>query len=178
MKVNFTSKQIAISGILTALSVVFFFLSYYLKMATLAFNAILSVIVLTGFAAGGFGVSILIYVATSVLGVVFTDVFNALPYIVFFGLVPIISRVCVQFIKNSVLSTIIRVAYCAVCVVTVYLLCDVIANEALKEVLQKGVIYEVAFCAVGGAVLFLYERCLNYIYPALEKRIKRITAKK
>ena len=178
MKVKFTSKQIAISGILTALSVVFFFLSFYVKTATLAFNAILSVIVLTGFAAGGFGVSILIYVATGILGIVFTGFLNAMPYVVFFGLVPIVSRIGVRYIKNAFLSTFVCLAYCAACVVSVYLLGDVIASETLSQLLQKGILYEIAFCAAGTVALFVFERCLNYIYPIIEKRMQRFSAKK
>ena len=138
---------------------------------------VLSLIVLTGFTAGGYGVALFITLATAVIGIFVTNFIFVLPYILFFGTVSIVSCLTREKIKNKVISIIVRIVYYTAVVTLVYLFCDVISGETLKAILSKGIAYEIVFCLLGIILLYIYELCLNYVNPMIADRIKRITKK-
>ena len=175
MKRAFTPRQIALSGILTALSVIFFFLSYYFNVMATTFNVALSLVVLVGFCTGGYPVAILIYGATAMLGVLFTNIVYAIPYLVLFGIAPVISVLVSDKVGSVVLAYLIRVLYFSAVVAVVYFFADVITGEWLRSVIAKGVGYTILLGIAAVLVLILYDKGLRYARPHLDRLVKRIT---
>ena len=143
-------------------------------MAT-TFNIAVSLVILVGFCAGGYPVAIMIYVVTGLLGAIFTNVVFAIPYMVFFGLVPILSMLIDQYIRNVIVAYVVRIIYCSAVVAVLYFFGNVISGEWLSGIIARGGVYIALLAVAAVLVLLLYERGVRYVQPILDRTVKRIT---
>lgn len=86
-----TSKRIALSGIASALSTMFLIVSVYIPLMDMSFMVLASLAILIPIAKNDYVGAGLAYLSTSILGLLITgQVFGILPFVVFFGLHPIL----------------------------------------------------------------------------------------
>lgn len=94
------SYEIALAGIGTALAVICIVLSYYLPVMTLSFYALSGIFLMLPLIQKKLRSGILAFVASGILGFVFTNYIAILPYLFIFGSGVIIMYVCLVYLKK------------------------------------------------------------------------------
>lgn len=172
MKTN--GRSVALAGVLTALSLLFMYLSFAIQAFSTTFNIALTLCVVVALFLDAKAAPYLIYVATSVLGAIIVNFAFVLPYICFFGLFPII-WFWLSKMNNKVVPIIVKLVYFNGVAAVIYFFTTAITNARILEYLDGKVIYYFIYTAVCTIVLFVFDYCLTKFSPMLKGYLGKFT---
>lgn len=162
-------RKVAFGGIITAVSVVFLFISSFLGIATYAAPALAGLLMVPLMYEAGRGTSFTAYAAVSAISLFFIPEKElAFMYVSFFGYYALIKDL-LEKIRPKFLSVLAKFAVFNVAIILAYVvLLNVIAPpELVKEFSESGIRYELALLAVGNLLFAVYDfllKMLSFVY--------------
>ncbi|QAA34104.1 hypothetical protein [Clostridium manihotivorum] len=134
------ASHMAKGGILTALSVIFLYLSGILPTNRLAFIALASILIPIAIMATSISTSVLIYVSTSILALLLVNKLTAFLYIIFFGSYGFI-KYYIERINSILIEYVIKIIFFNLCFFVIYKLYSAfLITDAMKRVPTWGII--------------------------------------
>ena len=106
-----TAREIALSGITAALTVIAVVLSHYVSVLTLTFLALSSVILTLPMMAGSLRGSVLAYLVAAGLSFLFVGYISLMPFVLMFGLYPIVDYLLRNYLKKRVFVLLAEIAF-------------------------------------------------------------------
>lgn len=167
---------LAFSSVIAALSLVFMFITTFIPVGTYALpcfaGALLAAVVLEA----GYISASLVYVAVSVLSLLFvSDKEAVLYYIAFLGFYPIIKGL-LERIKKRVLQYILKILIFNICIVAAFYIGLFLLSVPKESFVLFGVYLPWVFLVLGNLVFVVYDFCLTRLITQYveiwRKRIK------
>ena len=106
-----TAREIALSGITAALTVIAVVLSHYVSVLTLTFLALSSVILTLPMMGGSLRGSVLAYLVAAGLSFLFVGYISLMPFVLMFGLYPIVDYLLRKYLKKRVFVLLAEIAF-------------------------------------------------------------------
>lgn len=107
-----TSRRIALSGIASALSTMFLIVSVYIPLMDMSCMVLASLSLLIPIAKNDYFGASLAYLSASILGLLTTgNVLGILPYVIFFGLHPILVSLVIKWHLPVILQLVIKLVF-------------------------------------------------------------------
>lgn len=106
-----TAREIALSGITAALTVIAVVLSHYVSVLTLTFLALSSVILTLPMMAGSLRGSVLAYLVAAGISFLFVGYISLMPFVLMFGLYPIVDYLLRKYLKKRVFVLLAEIAF-------------------------------------------------------------------
>lgn len=166
------SKIVALSAMCTTMSATLLVLGAYFPTLSYSMIFLASVVILLPLAKNTYKGALLTVIASALLSF-FIAAFSfetSLPYILFFGFHPIVSKFFKEKGLNKFLAFVIKDLWFVGAMLVCYFVTDLFVTD--DEFFQKYMIYFVTF---GGAVLFIvYDRMFDYFQRAVDVLSKRL----
>ncbi len=168
-----STSKLTYSALLVGLSVVFMWLSAFFPTLSLTIVAVAGILIISVLIECGYRYAILTYFAVSILSLLLvTDRVNVVFYIFILGSYPIIKSVF-ERIKISYLSYIIKLLYCILLLIVLYLFFKGIVSEfiptnfsLLPTLLIGGLVFFVVYDMALTKLVVYY---LQFIHPKLKR---------
>lgn len=171
------SFEITLSGVSTALTVICLVISRYLSVMQLSFYALSGIMLMLPLVVKSERGAILTYVASTILGLLFTDIFNILPFIAIFGLGTLVMYFCSKYLnKKWFLSLPIKIVFINIGLFIIY---QFLGFTAFYQALERLGIKENYFWIVFPAtfIYLLYDYLLQNIFKYIKSRMRKIFKK-
>lgn len=169
----------ALGGIVTALSILFMFLSALLPFMTYVVPAFAGLLLIVTVREVDIKWSVYIYIAVSVLSLlVIADKESAVMYTFFFGYYPILFKVLNDKVKNTILKTVLKFVVFNISVVLGYLFIVFVFAIPIEEMEEFGKYTNLVLLALGNLTFLFYDiliKNLSVIYDRVwRKQINKI----
>ena len=172
------SKKIAYGGITTALILSVISLSYVMPTADLALFTLSSLFVAILIIETGAGTGLMAYAASSILITAFYGIYYSIPFIILFGIYPIIKGLLEQHFKRLIAYIFKSVYFACVSVIAAFLFYDQSAailakwNQFLpgNGSLKIQTIWTIIFIII--IILLIYDFALSLLIEFFQNRIK------
>ena len=173
-----TAREIALSGVTAALAVIAVVLSRFVSVLTLSFLAVSSVVLTLPMMANSFRGSIFAYVAAGGLSFLFVGYVAVMPFILIFGLYPIINYILRKYPKRTLFVLPIEILFANLAFLAVFFAIGLtLADFPIVDTLPDWGKYTVIF--VGVTVVFvIFYFAFNELYELLKKRLAPVLKKK
>ena len=173
-----TGREIALSGITAALTVVMVVLSHFVGVLTLTFLALSSVTLTLPMMADSLRGSILAYVAASGLSFLFVGYVAVMPFIILFGLYPILDYILRKYLKKRIFILPIEIAFTDLGFLAVfYAIGLTLADFPIVDTLPVWGKYLVIYLTLT-AVFVIFHFAFTALYDLLKKRLSPILKRK
>lgn len=169
----------ALGGIVTALSVLFMFLSSLLPFMTYVVPAFAGLLLIVTVKETDLKWSVYIYIAVSALSLlVIADKESAVMYTFFFGYYPILYKVLQDKVKNKLFKTILKFVIFNISIILGYLFTVFVFAIPIDEMEEFGKYTNLVLLALGNLTFIFYDILitnLSYMYDKLwKKQINKI----
>ena len=173
-----TGKEIALSGITTALTVIAVVLSHFVGVLTLTFLALSSVTLTLPMMADSLRGSILAYVAAAGLCFLFVGYVAVMPFILIFGLYPILDYILRKYLKKRLFVLPIEILFVILAfVATAYAIGLTLADFPIVDSLPAwGKCLVIAAGLIAVTVVFHF--AFTMLYDALKRRLSGVLKRK
>ena len=161
------APNIAKGGLFTALTIIFLYLSSVLPTSKLALIALAAFIIPLSIITTNVKNTVVVYLASSLLGLLLGLRGSAVAYIVFFGLYGF-AKYYIERLRNVYLEFVLKFAFFNLCLCLTYFLFKLFAFS-FPEV-KINIIYVVAALQV---FFIVYDYVLTMVISYMSKRIKR-----
>ncbi|ONI39864.1 hypothetical protein AN396_07385 [Candidatus Epulonipiscium fishelsonii] len=148
------TKDLALGGILTALTVIILYVSTFMPTSTLTLYGIASIITIIAYIRGSLKVGILVYVSSSILCSMFLPPQIYLMYILFFGHYGILKGL-IEGLNRIILEWVLKLLVFNACVFLGAFLFKVILSI---NVFEQGFIFQLV---IGQVVFVVYDYALT-----------------
>ena len=173
-----TAREIALSGITAALAVGAVVLSYFVGVLTLTFLALASVILTLPMMADSLRGSVLAYVAASGLSFVFVGYVAVMPFVLMFGLYPIVDHLLRKYLKKRVIVLLLEVVFANLSFVATYFAIGLTVEDfPIVDNLPVWGKFLVIFVVLT-AVFVIFHFAFTALYDVLERRLAPVLKKK
>ena len=172
------STQVAMGGLISALSIVIMFLTGLIPFGEYAFPAFAGLVLISIVVDVNFKTAMVVYVAVSILGLFVVPVKeSAILFLFFFGFYPSI-YLQLNRIKSKPLKVIVKFLIFNVCVITAYLIFINLFSSP-EEFMEFGRYTAYIMLALGNIFFVIYDLAVKssyflYIYKIRPKVIKKI----
>lgn len=166
------SKVIALSSLCTAFAAVLLTVGAYFPTLSYSCIFLASVVILLPLAKNTYKGAVLTVIASTLLSFLIASFSfeTALPFVLFFGFHPIVSKVFKEKNLNKFLAYLIKDVWFVAAMLACYLLTDMFITD--NEIFQKYMIYIIIF---GGSILFIvYDYMMSYFQRAMDVISKRL----
>ena len=169
--------ELTLAGVSTALAVIFLVIAYYVNLAVLACYALAGISLCLPLYVDSLRSLVLAYVATSLLGFLFSNYLFMMPFILIFGLHIIVFALCKKFLKNKWYFAIpIKVVFVNIALYGVFAICGLDSIFQLME--SVGVEGKYLYLALIGTPLFIaYDFLFQGVYSFFGRRLDRFFSK-
>lgn len=173
-----TGKEIALSGITAALAVIAVVLSHFVGVLTLTFLALSSVVLTLPIMIESFRGTVLAYLAAAGLSFLFVGYIAVMPFILMFGLYPIIDYLLWKYLKKRLFVLPIEIAFaCLSFLATFYAIGLTLGDFPIVDTLPDWGKYLVIY--VGITVVFvIFHFAFHVLFEILKKRLAPVLKKK
>lgn len=168
------SKIVSLSAVSAAFAVLFLVLGTYVDVLDLSCLFMTSVVLMLPLTKGYRMGCFLAYLATALLAMILTGFrFQIIvPFVMFFGLHPLVNDLIKKFRINAVLAAVFKSAWFVATLYVMYYLMRLFAD--IPDFIHKYIHY---FLIIGGVLIFLcYDAAIRYFQKAadviIEKRLK------
>ena len=173
-----TGKEIALSGITAALAVIAVVLSHFLGVLTLTFLAVSSVVLTLPMMIDSLRGSVLAYVAAAGLSFLFVGYISVMPFVLIFGLYPIIDYILWKYLKRRLFVLPIEIVFaCLSFLATFYAIGLTLADFPIVDTLPDWGKYLVIYAGVA-VVFVIFHFAFTVLYEVLKKRLAPVLKKK
>lgn len=163
------SYKIALSGITVALSIVLLTLAYFIPMGKLCFYTLSSMALLMPLSKKMYGYAVLTAVATALFSLLIGNVLLFVPYVLFFGIHPILTIVLRDIKLKKVIAVIIKQIYFNISIFLIYII--------IKEFLafpDYVIKYIYLFAIALNVALYIYDEFMLRLSKRVEYYVDRI----
>ena len=175
---NITAREIALSGITAALAVGAVVLSYFVGVLTLTFLAVASVVLTLPMMAGSLRGSIFAYVVASGLSFVFVGYVGVMPFVLIFGLYPIVDYLLRKYLKKRLYVLPLEIVFANLSFVATYFAIGLTIDDfPIVNSLPVWGKFTVIFVLLT-AVFIIFHFAFTALYDLLEKRLAPVLKKK
>lgn len=173
-----SGKEIALSGITAAFAVITVVLSHFVSVLTLTFLALSSVVLTLPMMVDSLRGSVFAYVAAAGLSFLFVGYVAAMPFILIFGLYPILDHILWKYLKKRVFVLPIEVLFANLSfLATFYAIGLTLGDFPIVDTLPDWGKYLVIY--VGVTVAFvIFHFAFTLLYDLLKKRLAPVLKKK
>ena len=173
-----TAREIALSGITAALAVGAVVLSYFVGVLTLTFLAVASVVLTLPMMAGSLRGSIFAYVVASGLSFVFVGYVGVMPFVLIFGLYPIVDYLLRKYLKKRLYVLPLEIVFANLSFVATYFAIGLTIDDfPIVNSLPVWGKFAVIFVLLT-AVFIIFHFAFTALYDLLEKRLAPVLKKK
>ncbi len=173
-----TAREIALSGITAALAVGAVVLSYFVGVLTLTFLAVASVVLTLPMMAGSLRGSIFAYVVASGLSFVFVGYVGVMPFVLIFGLYPIVDYLLRKYLKKRLYVLPLEIVFANLSFVATYFAIGLTIDDfPIVNSLPVWGKFTVIFVLLT-AVFIIFHFAFTALYDLLEKRLAPVLKKK
>ena len=173
-----TGREIALSGITAALTVVMVVLSHFVGVLTLTFLALSSLTLTLPMMADSLRGSVLAYVAASGLSFLFVGYVSVMPFIILFGLYPILDYILRKYLKKRIFILPIEIAFVNLGFLAVfYAIGLTLADFPIVDSLPVWGKYLVIYLVLT-ALFVVFHFAFTSLYDLLKKRLAPVLKKK
>ena len=173
-----TAREIALSGITAALAVGAVVLSYFVGVLTLTFLAVASVVLTLPMMAGSLRGSIFAYVVASGLSFVFVGYVGVMPFVLIFGLDPIVDYLLRKYLKKRLYVLPLEIVFANLSFVATYFAIGLTIDDfPIVDSLPVWGKFTVVFVLLT-AVFIIFHFAFTALYDLLEKRLAPVLKKK
>ena len=173
-----TAREIALSGITAALAVGAVVLSYFVGVLTLTFLAVASVVLTLPMMAGSLRGSIFAYVVASGLSFVFVGYVGVMPFVLIFGLYPIVDYLLRKYLKKRLYVLPLEIVFANLSFVATYFAIGLTIDDfPIVDSLPVWGKFTVVFVLLT-AVFIIFHFAFTALYDLLEKRLAPVLKKK
>ncbi len=172
-----TAREVALSGITAALAVAAVVLSHFVGVLTLTFLALSSVVLSLPLMADSLRGSVLAYVAAAGLSFLFVGYVSVMPFVLMFGLYPILDYILRKYLKKRVFVLLVEIAFANLSFLAVfYAIGLTLGDFPIVDTLPDWGKYLVIF--VGLSVVFVvFHFAFSLLYDVLKKRLEKVIKK-
>lgn len=175
------SHEIALSGMGTALTVICIVLSYYIPVMTLTLYALSGITLMLPLIKNKLRSGLLCYVASGILGLLFTNYFAILPFALLFGSGSLVMYVCLKYLpKKWFLSIPIKIVFANLGLFGIYKLMGLESITGIFEwvgISPKYIWIALIFTPLYIAYDYLLQRVFRYLRARFNKRLKSASDK-
>ena len=172
-----TGKEIALSGITAAFAVITVVLSRYVDVLSLTFLALSSVVLTLPLMTDSLRGCILAYVAASGLSFVFVDYVHVLPFVMIFGLYPIVDYLLWKYLKKRIFVLPVEIVFVDLMFLAAFYATGLtLADFPIVDSLPNWGKYLVIYAGVTVAFV-LFHFAFTALYLVLKKRLAPILKK-
>lgn len=173
-----TGKEIALSGITAALAVIAVVLSHFVGVLTLTFLALSSVALTLPMMMESLRGSVLAYVAAAGLSFLFVGYVAVMPFVLLFGLYPILDYILWKYLKKRLFVLPIEVAFCCLAfLATFYAIGLTLGDFPIVDTLPDWGKYAVIYVGVAVASV-IFHFAFTLLFEVLKKRLAPVLKKK
>ncbi|NCA67167.1 MAG: hypothetical protein EOM87_03780 [Clostridia bacterium] len=168
------SYEIAISGISTALAVSCIVLSFYLPVMTLTFYALSGIVLMLPLIVESLRGVILTFLASAILGFLFTNYIAILPFIFIFGSGTIVMYICEKYFNKKLYFSIpVKIVFINLALFGIY---SLMGFEQIAGVLARiGINAMYIWIALIATTIYLaYDFLLQKILHYLKRRMSKL----
>ena len=172
-----TGKEIALSGITAALAVIAVVLSHFVGVLTLTFLALSSVVLTLPMMADSLRGSIFAYVAASGLSFLFVGYIAVMPFVLIFGLYPIVDYLLRKYLKKRVIVLPIEIVFANLSFVATYFAIGLTLEDfPIVDRLPDWGKFLVIFTVLT-AVFVIFHFAFTALYDVLKRRLGKVINK-
>lgn len=173
-----TAREVALSGITAGLAVGAVVLSYFVGVLTLTFLALASVILTLPMMADSLRGSVFAYVAASALSFLFVGYVAVMPFVLMFGLYPIVDHLLRKYLKKRVIVLPLEIVFANLSFVATYFAIGLTVNDfPIVDKLPDWGKFLVLFVLLT-AVFIIFHFAFTALYDLLERRLSPVLKKK
>lgn len=169
--------ELTLAGVSTALAVIFLVIAYYVNLAVLACYALAGISLCLPLYVDSLRSCALSYVATSLLGFLFSNYLFMMPFILIFGLHIIVFALCKKFLKNKWYFAIpIKVVFVNLALFGVFSICGL--DSIFRFMESVGIEGKYLYLALIGTPLFIaYDFLFQGVYSFFGRRLDKFFSK-
>ena len=173
-----TAREVALSGITAALAVGAVVLSYFVGVLTLTFLALASVILTLPMMADSLRGSVFAYVAASGLGFLFVGYVAVMPFVLIFGLYPIVDYLLRKYLKKRAIVLPLEIVFANLSFLATYFAIGLTIHDfPIVDQLPDWGKFLVLFVLLT-AVFIIFQFAFTALYDLLEKRLSPVLKRK
>ena len=173
-----SSVQVAVGGVISALTLVLMMLTNIFPFGTYAFPVISGILLIPLFIEFGFKWSVLVYVVISALSVLFVlDKEAALFFVLLFGYYPVIKSY-IERLKLKIFQYLIKLAIFNAMAVAIYFLLLFVFGLPKDAFVLFGVNLPLVFLLVGNIFFVIYDYAVNILVFQYVNKYSKILFKK
>ena len=164
--------ELTIAGVSTALAVIFLVIAYYVNLAVLACYALAGISLCLPLYVDSLRSCALAYVASSLLGFLFSNYIFMMPFILIFGLHIIVFALCKKFLKNKwYFSVPIKIVFVNLGLYGVFAICGL--DRIFQFMESFGVESKYLWVALIGTPMFIgYDYLFQGVYAFFGRRLE------
>ena len=169
-----TAREIALSGITAALTVIAVVLSHYVSVLTLTFLALSSVILTLPMMGGSLRGSVLAYLVAAGLSFLFVGYISLMPFLLMFGLYPIVDYLLRKYLKKRVFVLLAEIVFANASFVAVYFAIGLTLEDF--PIVNSFPTWAKILCIFGllSVVFVIFHFAFTTLYDALSERLGKV----